>query len=49
MGCSWCSSNPAGWNLGELVERDHEGSGGVASSSAKDPRETDLGSEGHLS
>ena len=32
----------------KLVERTHEGSSGSASSSVKDPRETDLGSEGDL-
>ena len=36
-------------NPDELVERNHEGSGGSASSSAKDPGDTDLGSEGDLS
>ena len=29
-------------NIDELVERDHEGSGGSASSLAKDPRKTNL-------
>ena len=36
-------------NLDELVECDHEGSGGSASSSAKDRRETNFGSKGDLS
>ena len=36
-------------NLDELVERNHDGSGGSASSSAKDPQETDVESEGSLS
>ena len=36
-------------NLDELVERNNEGSGGSASSSAKDRRETNLGSKGDLS
>ena len=31
--------------LDELLERDYEESGGSASSSAKDPGDTDLGSE----
>ena len=46
---SWCSSNPTGWHLGKLAERNHEGSNGSASSSVKDPRETYLKSEGYLS
>ena len=33
-------------NLNDLVERNHEGSDGSVSSSAKDPRETNLGSKG---
>ena len=32
-------------NLDELVDRDHEGSGGSASSSVKDPWEANMGSE----
>ena len=36
-------------NLDKLVECNHEGNGGSASSFAKDPRETDLGSKGDLS
>ena len=35
-------------HLNEMVERNHEGSGGSASLLAKDSRETDLGSEGDL-
>ena len=36
-------------NLNKLVERDHEGSGGSASLSAKGPWKTNLGSDGDLS
>ena len=36
-------------NLDKLVERDHEGSVGSASSSAKDRQETNFGIKGDLS
>ena len=35
-------------NLDKLVERNHEGSGSFVSSSAKYPRETNLGNNGDL-